>query len=313
MPDAPAPAPAAPPGPPPVLTTAELIQEVAKEAAAAPPAPDGAAPPGDAPADGKPPEAKPDDVALVHLAREQRRIDGQKRQLAERERALTGAAEDGQHWRATKALAAGKDRLQAARALFGSDLTELYWELNEDVLKNSAPPSQDEVIDRRVEAKLEARRKAEDDAREAAATKTRGEEQQAREAKATQVQQGLEVVVNGLNATLQKEPGRYPALMAAVTAYGKRGKEAVSRGDIESFVKDYVATKSLFPSDEDILGHFDAELRATFDEIRPAGEQTAPGRTVTSSWRADSPVKPDREKSLAEITLEAKREAGILR
>lgn len=325
MPETTGTTPAAQAGPPPVPTMAELMTEVQAEATARGAAKPSAAPASDAaPAvDGSTPAATPekpaevakegDDVSLARLAKEQRRIDKQKAALESDRKALSGAAEDGQKWREARALAA-TSKLDAVKAVFGEEaLEEVYWALNDHVLKNHKEPTTDDVVDRKVEEKLTARMKAAEDAAKAKADDAEKKAREEQEATAARAAEGLAVTIRDVNALLQKDVAKYPALMAAVNAYGKRGKQAVSRGDIEAFMKGHHGAKGALPTEAEILDHFEAELRATFDEIRPASDSVPGTRTVTSSWRADSPVKEAKDLTLAEITEQAKREAGILK
>lgn len=299
-------APVKPSGPPPALTPQEALAEVRKSAAPAAGAP-GTAPAGSgtpsaAPSGGTPAASDPakpaggDDVALAKLAKEQRRIDSQRSQLENDRKALHGAAEDGARWRTLRETA-GKSKVEAIKAVFGEDAVEdVYWELNDHVLKTHKEPTAEEKAARA--ARAETSRVLEEKA--AAEKKAREDKESATTAEVQRVQSEFVSSVSKYHAA---NYDKYPALKALL----ERFPTAVSERDILTFARTHHEANGKLPGDEEILQHF--EVKAKAEGATTQAPSTAATPTVTREWRGDSPVHQDKELTLAEITEQAKREA----
>lgn len=298
---------AAPPqrGPAPIPSTAEILAQLSAASTAPnlsfPANPTaGAASAETAPS--SPPNASElspknaDDVSLARIAQEQRRIDGQKKALAEERKRLTGAAADGEAYRALKtSLGVKGERGKAIIALLGEDaFKDAYFELTDEVLAREATETPDTRVERAVAKKLEEARKADADA------KARSDADAAA-ANDTQVNQAQSEFITGIAQTYQKSVDKYPALSLF----------PVSGEDILAYTRDQYKTKGAIPSDGDILGHFESATQEKLEKLRPAAA-TAGIRTVTNGMRNDVTGRPAKEMTLAEITAEAKRAAGIV-
>lgn len=288
-------------GPAPLPSTAELLSQAsAPKPVTAPGSTSGtsdgsaAAAPAGQPQDdsGKP----ADDVSLARIAREQRRLDAEKRALKDEKVKLTGAAADADAYRKLQTLK-GTSKLAAIRELLGGDkeVDAAYWELNGDILNRAKPVSDEDKLAARVKAELAKAKLAEDDARKATDT-------EADAARVQAVEAATEAYVDRAIAAYVASPDKYPGL----THF------PVDAETLMAFAEDHHAAKGQLPTADEVLAHFEADRQERLEKLRPAAK-SAGTTTVTGKWGNDAPLKPVREQSLKEIHEEALREANITR
>lgn len=287
----------------PLGKASDLLKEVAAGAAPGTTPPAGAVE-GEKPAE-TPAPAEPDETSrLARIAKEQRRLEKKQQAWKQEQKDIVEAA---QSWKKLQEAKTGKGRMAALELLFDAGEIEagLYEELTERIYRkgDGATTMTKAEADQLVEAKLAAARKADDDAR----TKKDQDAVQTKEAEAQATTAGyLEYV----NATFQADTKKYPILAAVLEDL----PEAISGKDIQAYAEAHFKEHGQAPTGDEVLAHFEVKLSKKFTPAKiedPADTAPVP-KTVTSSWGSDpTPRDPNRKMSLAEITAQAKREAGI--
>ena len=202
-------------------------------------------------------------------------------------------------WKETKA----RDPLAVVvQNLTPEQQTELYWKLNDHVLKSDPDRPKDPAELARQAAREEWER----------LDKERQERE--RGSKETQFEQARTWYVGEVAKTFDASPAKWPAIAA-------RG---VAAGDIHAFAEAEFKRTGTAPDAATVLDHFQREYEAQFEaqgytrrkvEAQPGGEKPRSGTTtVTQEWSAGAGApssKPDSEKSLRELREEIKRKHNL--
>lgn len=243
---------------------------------------------------------------LARIAREQRRLEKSKEEWKTAQKADLEAAAS---WRNLQEARTSKGRMAALDALFDAGEIEgdLYTELTERIYKKGEGAQLTPAdVDKRVEEKLAAARKTEEETRAKAET-------DAKAVTAARQQESEGKYLDYVNGTFEAAKDKFPTLSAVLEDLPEAvtGSQILAhvRSTMDAYVKEHGSPDGYqAPTAEDVLGHFEAKLAKRFrpqDEERPtpAGARVLP--------RGDAQVRPDRSKSVKESWEEIKKRFAL--